>query len=391
MPASTAPFKTPQGLDELQLRTRRLGQRYRTVLLLVDGRRSVGEVLAMALSAGADTSHFEELVKLGLVEVPVQAMAPEPRDSGPVPLDVPTLTSVAFDVLESPVAAPAPSHPAPLPPSPITVTSRDVDDVPPVHLEPIRLAPPPAPEPAPRRRKRSAAEKAARQEPVLLRELPPVPEPDTGPDTVANPEVDPAPDVAAIPPNPPAPEPSPPSPPAPPAPVARPAAPPRAATVAPSPPPRAPAKAPVRLQPAAPNPSPPVMTQAVAPAKTRSKKPAKKEVADSAFQLADHARPREKSTEEVLCHEVRSLLVGAMGAEAALFSPLTLSRLRNAQTQKALISMVWEIERQRTHVNRSRAQLFSLERARELLGMGNTVVAGDSAADTTWPDTQGGG
>jgi hypothetical protein len=55
-----------------------------------------------------------------------------------------------------------------------------------------------------------------------------------------------------------------------------------------------------------------------------------------------------------------------------------------------LIALVWAIERQRAHARRSHEQLLSLERARELLGMGNTLVAGDSQnSQTGWPDTQG--
>ena len=47
-------------------------------------------------------------------------------------------------------------------------------------------------------------------------------------------------------------------------------------------------------------------------------------------------------------------------------------------TQKELIKLVWEIERDRAHTRRSRDQLLNLQRARELLGMGNTLVAGVS-------------
>ena len=80
MTTISAPVKTPLGQDELRHRTRGLGQRYRTVLLLVDGRRPLGEVLGMAHKAGAQTSHFEELVRMGLVEIPDDMAAPEPTD-----------------------------------------------------------------------------------------------------------------------------------------------------------------------------------------------------------------------------------------------------------------------------------------------------------------------
>jgi len=293
MPLSPAPFKTADGVDELRHRTRGLSQRHRTVLLLVDGRRPLGEVLGMANKAGAATSHFEELVRLGLVEVPAEVMAPEPQETAPGALDLPKLTSVELDVRdEGPITPPV--EPWVLPPIP------DVDE-PDVEFE-VNLA-------------------AAT--PLVH---------DDGPDTEGNPGVFPV--EAAVAPEPPAP------------------------ALPPAPPP-----APLR------RPPPPVLTTPV----------------------ADHARPRPAVSEESLRHQVRSLLVGAMGAEAAIFAPLTLTRIRTAQTQRDLIGLVWEIERHRNHLRRSRAQLLSLEKARELLGMGNTLVAGDSGHGAVWPDTHGQG
>ena len=52
--------------------------------------------------------------------------------------------------------------------------------------------------------------------------------------------------------------------------------------------------------------------------------------------------------------------------------------MRAAATPKDLIKLVWEMERDRAHPRRGREQLVNLQRARELLGMGNTLVAGDS-------------
>ncbi|KQV99912.1 hypothetical protein [Rhizobacter sp. Root1221] len=292
MPLPPAPFKTPLGLDELRHRTRGLGQRHRTVLLLVDGNRPLGEVLGMAHRAGASTSHFEELVRLGLVEMPVEP-APEAQETAPGALDLPKLTSVEVEV---------PAEP----------------DYPVLHLEAI-------PGPV------AAAH-------------------DDGPDTVGNPDVEPIPELVTAMASPPEPEPEP--------------------VPAPAPAPR------VAAPPPAPRRPPPA-------------RPPKIQFRDTPDELADHARPRPAASEELLRHQVRSLLVGAMGAEATLFSPLTLSRIRAAQTSRDLITLVWEIERQRNHVRRNRAQLLSLEKARELLGMGNTLVAGDSQAGAVWPDTHG--
>ncbi len=64
------PVKTAEGQDELIHRTRRLSQRHRTVLLLVDGQRSAEQVRALASQAGAPASCFDELLAFGLIELP---------------------------------------------------------------------------------------------------------------------------------------------------------------------------------------------------------------------------------------------------------------------------------------------------------------------------------
>jgi hypothetical protein len=61
------PVKTPQALAELSSRQRQFSQRHRTVLLLLDGRRSEGQVRKMALQAGAAESCFDDLVAHGLI------------------------------------------------------------------------------------------------------------------------------------------------------------------------------------------------------------------------------------------------------------------------------------------------------------------------------------
>ena len=65
----TIPVKTPQGQAELSSRSRRVSQRHRTVLFLVDGKRDAGEVRDMAAKAGAPGSCFGELLALGLIEM----------------------------------------------------------------------------------------------------------------------------------------------------------------------------------------------------------------------------------------------------------------------------------------------------------------------------------
>ncbi|HET9206269.1 MAG TPA: hypothetical protein VFO28_08545, partial [Burkholderiaceae bacterium] len=66
----TVPSKTPDGVAELAHRTRGLSQRHRTVLLLVDGRRTVNQIVATAQAAGVAAPVFQELVAMGLVLLP---------------------------------------------------------------------------------------------------------------------------------------------------------------------------------------------------------------------------------------------------------------------------------------------------------------------------------
>ena len=65
--AGTVPIKTPEGLAELSTRQRRVSQRHRTALFLVDGKRSATEVRRMALQAGVPEACFDELLAMGLI------------------------------------------------------------------------------------------------------------------------------------------------------------------------------------------------------------------------------------------------------------------------------------------------------------------------------------
>jgi hypothetical protein len=69
------PVKTAAGQDELTHRSGGLGQRHRTLLLLVDGHRSSAEILRLARQAGVPDRCFDDLVSLGLVA----PMAPRSR------------------------------------------------------------------------------------------------------------------------------------------------------------------------------------------------------------------------------------------------------------------------------------------------------------------------
>src|SRR6266700_7688386 len=66
----TVPIKTPDGQAELSTRARRLSQRHRTVLFLVDGKRSAVEVRSLASKAGVPDTCFDELLELGLIMLP---------------------------------------------------------------------------------------------------------------------------------------------------------------------------------------------------------------------------------------------------------------------------------------------------------------------------------
>jgi hypothetical protein len=288
MTTISAPVKTPLGQDELRHRTRGLGQRYRTVLLLVDGRRPLGEVLGMAHKAGAHTSHFEELVRMGLVEIPDDVAAPEPIETIPGALDVPKLTSVELDVLIEPALTPSGA-----------LAEEPEVDVDGLGDEPVSNV-------------SEVAIRAAHDLPVIA--------------------------VATIP------EPSPPR------------------VVSPS----RPALVPRYQEPE------------VVLAETPRVPDWVQQVRETPFKVADHARPAPSMTDEQRLQYVRDLLLDTLRRDSILFSTFSVGRVRGAVTQKELIKLVWEIERDRAHPRRSRDQLLNLQRARELLGMGNTLVAGDS-------------
>ena len=87
-----APIKTPDGQAELATRARQLSQRHRTVLLLVNGRRTEEQVKRLAEQAGVPPSCYGELLDMGLIMVPLPTMsieaAPYPN-LPPLSVDVP--------------------------------------------------------------------------------------------------------------------------------------------------------------------------------------------------------------------------------------------------------------------------------------------------------------
>ena len=69
-PRRRFPSRPLDGVAELANRLRGLSQRHRTVLLLVDGQRRMSQILATAQAAGVQVAVFEELLTMGLVELP---------------------------------------------------------------------------------------------------------------------------------------------------------------------------------------------------------------------------------------------------------------------------------------------------------------------------------
>jgi hypothetical protein len=99
VPTPFVPVKTSDAVQELQSRQRKLSQRHRTVLLLVDGRRPEDEVRQLAQAAGSPDTCYDELVDLGMIS------RPAPLDSAPMPLEA---VDVEVDVVEPAAAVAAP-------------------------------------------------------------------------------------------------------------------------------------------------------------------------------------------------------------------------------------------------------------------------------------------
>ncbi|MEP6874132.1 MAG: hypothetical protein ABI887_07175 [Burkholderiales bacterium] len=105
MGAGLIPIKTPEGQAELNARQRRVSQRHRTVLFIIDGKRTTDEVRAMALKAGVPESCFGELVELGMIMLsePTFSLLIDDPVSAPgilhvdLPLPGPDSRSAAFD------------------------------------------------------------------------------------------------------------------------------------------------------------------------------------------------------------------------------------------------------------------------------------------------------
>ena len=92
--------------------------------------------------------------------------------------------------------------------------------------------------------------------------------------------------------------------------------------------------------------------------------------------VVEPAHPR--NPEQRLLIEVRHLLVGMLRVDNPLSGSLLALRVSRAKTRQELIALVWEIEHGLVRSRRPREGRARLERARDLLGLGNTLVAEDT-------------
>ncbi len=81
--------KTALGLDEVRTRALKLSQRLRTMLIMVDGTRTVVQLRQAQLTLGAPADFLESLLALGLV---VSDMAPANSASGAASAATPAAT-----------------------------------------------------------------------------------------------------------------------------------------------------------------------------------------------------------------------------------------------------------------------------------------------------------
>jgi hypothetical protein len=391
--ASDHPQKTELGLDELRRRTRGLSQRHRTMLLLVNGKRTRREVLTLAGQAGVGAEFFDELVAMGMVDP-----LPQPKAAHGEGRSADAVAERVFGASsEWPMTNPGVAA------SPVAATDRAARG----ELQ-VKALPTALPE------DRSAVPEAHT--------------PAVAPSAVGTPPLAPELVVAAVPAGsspavPPAPMPSVPNagnavpksaavvhattasgPPRP-----RRAAPPvltlddavplaeihaparKAATAAPSKPAlpskvsadkAAPAAAPeprgARMRFASTVAKPKATARRAAPPVELRQEPRLTPVTPpgrpARIKMLAPAGPLDDENERELLAEVRSLLIGTLLVDGPVTSSLTALRVRRARNRYDLTALVWEIERTLVRAKRPREAQSRLSKARDLLGLGNTVV-----------------
>lgn len=328
------PRKTELGQEELRKRTRKLSQRHRTVLLLVDGKRSRTEVLTLAQQAGSAPSLFDELLAMGMVEEPSVPTVP-------APLAEAQTVQTAAEPRPEPQAAPQPE----------AQLEAQVDSPPAPQLQPVEAAADGAP----------AAVEAER---VEIEIAPPVT------DAAAEPPAVPSADDAPA-------QPAPADPPLVTEPVTAVPFVDRRVADQPVPVERRAARAKVTFAPPSDEP-PPVRNSGPAPLVGPAE--------SLAAELPELAPTTPLDPEQRLLTEVRGLLVGTLLIDGPVSSSLLALRVGRAKTRDELIGLVWEIEHSLARSRRPREARGRLERARDLLGLGNTLVDEDTSfgRDSQW-------
>jgi hypothetical protein len=386
--ASGHPQKTELGLDELRRRTRGLSQRHRTMLLLVNGKRERREVLTLAGQAGVGVEFFDELVAMGMVDPAPQAnvvvtsvqgksadaiaervfaAASEWPDTGPgvdaaiaalseriargepkLPVVTPEAAPAAKAVGSVPAAMPA-AMPRSAPPAAVVVESRAE----------ARAEPPTASAAS------TAPNKAAAVVHASTASGPPRPKRAAPPVLTLN---DAVPLAATRAPARKAAEPALPRAVAVPKPVA--------ARVEPQLPP-APEPTGARMRFGAAAPKPKALSRRAPPVELRQEPrltPVKPPGRPARIKMLAPAGPLDDDHEQQLLAEVRSLLIGTLLVDGPVTSSLTALRVRKARSRYDLTALVWEIERTLVRARRPREAQSRLSKARDLLGLGNTVV-----------------
>lgn len=318
----------------MRRRSLAIGQRHRTVLFLVDGRRPLSEVLELAHQAGALTSHFDELVRLGLVELPHESGVTQPGETVPGALSVAAPTHVSANaaveveptvaVLQAltAVMAPDPPHPseaiatapAALGSASTALPARQPDAV----LAADSVSAPAALVPV----EHGRTKHRPAQQPVTAAPTPDVPVQVAAPVAIA-----PAAEVREV-----------------------------------------PKVHEVRKGASASHPEVRVGAAALSRVPTRPAAPAR-----AAKRVA-----QPDITEEMLLSQVRDVLIDTLRPDASSFGGQMLASARRASTPKEMIELVWKIEKHLSRSSHSHDALISLQRARELLNLGNTGVFGDS-------------
>jgi hypothetical protein len=162
--------KTPKGVDEIATRAHKLPARLRTALVMVDGQKSVEDLLSAAgpLAEQLETQ-FADLLKSGFVADKNPAPAP-------APVVVPTASTASVATTISPIATgqmPKPSFVASVPLAPVSLAE----------TKPSAAAQPPVQSPA------TIAAAMKEEAPAKPAEVKPEPKPKAEPEKAA-PKVD---------------------------------------------------------------------------------------------------------------------------------------------------------------------------------------------------------